>query len=134
MARIHILLLAVFMVATGCTNSMLEETFTEGSEISLTWKGTVQVKYNQAEGQLGYNSKKNEYRVYDDKLSSWFTIKCSEKPVTESQIIEASVSWTGTDNTKSFTEMEFKVTKTDDTGLVWLWNSSNKIGIIVKNL
>ena len=134
MARIHILLLAVFIVATGCTNSILEETFSEGSEVSLTWKGTMQVKYNPEDGQLGYNSKNNEYRVYDDKLSTWYTIQCSEKPVTEDQIIKASVSWTGTDNTKSFNEMVFKVTKTDDTGLVWLWNSSNKIGVIIKNL
>ena len=109
-------------------------TLLEGSEISLSWKGANQVTYNSSDYQLGFNNGKNEYRVHDDKLANWFTITCSQKPVAEGETIIADVAWTGIKGTKSFTEVEFSVEKTDERGYVWLWSNSKKIGIIIKNL
>lgn len=130
-----ILFLSMIILLTSCIpESNMAGTLLEGSEISLSWKGVNQVTYNSADYQLGFNDGKNEYRVYDDKLADWFTVTCSQKPVSEGETIIADVSWTGSKGTKSFTEVEFSVEKTDERGYIWLWSNSKKIGIIIKNI
>ena len=128
------IIIATTLLLAGC--SLTPDTLgptVESEIISLTWKESVQVEYDPATYQLGYNSRKNEYRVYDDRLSYWFTVTCSEKPVTEGQILTADVSWTAKSKTKTLKGIKFEVTKTDDTGMVWLWNQANKISIVLKN-
>ena len=83
---------------------------------------------------MAFNDRDIEYRVYDDNLTNWFTVKCSQKPMTEGETVVADVSWTGEKSIKSFTGKTFKVAKTDEQGHVWLQNSSDKIGIIIKNI
>ena len=121
-------------LSAGC--SLSPESFgpaVESDIISLTWKETVQVEYDPATYQLGYNSSRNEYRVFDDRLSYWFVVSCSEKPVSEGQTLTADVSWTGKNKTKNMKALKLNVTKTDDTGMIWLWNQANKISIVLKN-
>ena len=103
-------------------------------EISLSWKNAVQIKYDEAGYQIGFNDSNIEYRVYDDKIANWFIIRCSEKPEVIDQVITADVEWTGSKRTKSFTELEFTVEKVNEDGLVWLSNVSNNIGIVIKNI
>lgn len=123
------------IMLTGCiqegdmAGALLEET-----EISLSWKGVYQITYNSAEYQLGFDTSNNEYRVYDDKLANWFTVTCSQKPVTEGETIMADVKWTGNKGTKAFSDVEFSVEKTDERGYVWLWSNSRKIGIVIKSI
>lgn len=126
------LILIIITLLVSCT-AMESGPAIESDTISLTWKETIQVEYNPTTYQLGYNSSSNVYRVYDDRLSYWFTIKCSEKPATQGQILTADVSWTGKSKTINLRELKFEVTKTDDTGKVWLWNQANRISIVLKN-
>ncbi len=118
----------------GCGPETDEITILESSEISLTWKGVVQMRFSEDTGQLAYNEKKNEYRVYDDKLANWFVVRCSEKPVSEGQEISADVSWTGDRSPKAYDALSLRVEKVSEDGLVWLWNTDNRIGIIIKNI
>ena len=121
-------------VLAGCTSkNELAEALLECQDISLTWKGTVQVTYAPETFQLGYNSARHEYRVYDDKLAYWFIVSCSEKPTSEGQTLKADVSWTGNSKTYSSKNMQLTVKKTDTSGRVWLWNQSESLGIIIKN-
>ena len=129
-----IILLAVITALTGCRSADVEEVLLNRSDISLTWKGESQVTYDSKTYQLGYNDKRYEYRVYDDRLSNWFDVRCSQRPDTEGQSLSADVKWTGKKTTKSFNGLPFTVQKIDDTGMVWLWNDSNRIGIIIKNI
>ena len=126
------LILIIIPLLVSCT-VMESGPAIESDTISLTWKETIQVEYNPTTYQLGYNSSSNVYRVYDDRLSYWFTIKCSEKPATQGQILTADVSWTGKSKTINLRELKFEVTKTDETGKVWLWNQANRISIVLKN-
>ena len=130
----RIILTFIMLVLTSCTSKdELAEALLESQEISLTWKGVVQVTYDQETFQLGYNSSRNEYRVYDDKLAYWFIVSCSEKPTSEGQTIKADISWTGISKTYSSKDMQLTVKKIDTSGLVWLWNQSEALGIIIKN-
>ena len=44
------------------------------------------------------------------------------------------MTWTGRRSTKTFEGISFTVKKTDENGYVWLWNDSDKIGIIIKHI
>ena len=122
------------LTLTGCTFYSMEDILLRESEISLSWRGEQQVVYVPSEFQLAYNDRDNEFRVYSDRLGEWFTVKCSEKPSAEGQLLKADVSWTASKSTKQLKSLDMKVEKTDEEGLIWLWNSSHRIGIIIKDI
>ena len=127
-------ILTFLFILTGCNSESFEAPFMEGSQISLTWKGSVQVLYNSNTCQLAYNRARNEFRVYDDRLADWFILSCNENPTQEGQTIIADISWTGDRNPKVFNKQSFTVRKVSDDGRVWLWSKKNKIGIIIKHI
>lgn len=129
-----LIILPFLYILTGCTPDFTENNLIDQNEISLIWKGVVQVGFDQATGQLGYNDARHEYRVYNDKLSDWFTVRCSEEPAEEGQELSADVSWTGERNPKSFNGLSFTVKKINHEGLIWLWSEREKIGIIIKDI
>ena len=129
-----LLILTATLTIAGCNIYSMEEVLLQQSDISLSWRGDMQVTYKASDCQLAYNDKRCEYRVYSDRLSDWFTIRCSEQPVSEGQTFTADVSWTSSKDIKRMKNLAFKVEKTDDQGLVWLWNESYRIGIIIKDI
>ena len=135
MKRLIIAVIITF-AAAGCEmlSQSVPSSLLESSQISLTWKGDTQVEYTAGESQLGYNKRDNEYRVYNDRLSDWFIVRCSEKPVSEGQQLNAFVSWTGAKSDKVYNNLRFSVAKTDGNGFIHLWNESNRIGIIIKDI
>lgn len=129
-----IIILSLICTLAGCTPDFRENNLMNQNEISLIWKGSIQVSFDETKGQLAYNSLKNEYRVYDDKLADWFTVRCSEEPAEEGQELSADVTWTGERNQKSFNGLSFIVKRISQDGLIWLWNENEKIGIIIKDI
>ena len=127
-------ILIVLASAAGCTLYTMEESLLPREDISLTWKGDVQVSYESSSSQMGFNDARNEYRIYSDMLADWFVLKCSEKPAGMDHVFQADVSWTGDKSTMTKTGIGFKVVKTDNEGKMWLWNESDKIGIIIKDI
>jgi len=130
---IYITLITV--LATGCSMIFdMEEILLTRSDISLTFRGGLEISYNPDTHQLGYNESRNEYRVYDDRISNWFILTCSAKPVSVGQSVTADISWTGRTGTKSIDDIIFMVEKTDEDGMVWLWNTSHSLGVVIRNL
>lgn len=129
-----IILMILASVLSSCVqNEEFMEYLLNEQEISLTRKGEPQVTYDPATFQLGYNSERCEYRVYDDRLAYWFIVKCSEQPVSEGQIITADISWTGVTRTHEYNGIKLTVKKVDSSGYVWLWSNTDSIGIILRN-
>lgn len=133
MKKLAIIFIALASAA-GCTLYTMEDTLLPREDISLTWKGDVQVSYESSSCQMGFNDARNEYRIYSDMLADWFVLKCSEKPAGMDHVFQADVSWTGDKSTMTKTGIGFKVVKTDNEGKMWLWNESDKIGIIIKDI
>ena len=133
MKRISIIFMTI-MALCSCVSYNMEEVLLDRSDISLTWKGSLQICYNPEKFQIGFNDTKLEYRVYDDKLTDWFRIKFSEMPSEEGQKVKADVNWTAEKGTRRYQNLELSVKRTDGQGLYWLWNESNKIGIIIKDI
>lgn len=132
--RYNIIILSFMLLLAGCASrNELAEALLESQDISITWKGAVQVSYDPETFQLGYNSASHEYRVYDDRLAYWFIVRCSEKPTEEGQTVKAYVSWTGANKTYECKDIQLTVKKADSSGLIWLWNQTESLGIIIKN-
>lgn len=133
MKKIISSIIIMLIMTCSCANYDVNEVLLQKDDISLTWKGDVQISYSPSTCQLGYNESRNEYRVYDDKLANWFVLKCSEAPSEPGQIISSDVSWTGKSSIKTIKNLQFKVEKADENGKIWLWNQDNGIGIIIKS-
>lgn len=112
----------------------VEEVLLSREDISLTVKGEVQMTFAEKTCQLGYNTARNEFRVYDEKLANWFILRCSAKPTSIGQKLKADLEYTSVNDVKTMTGLEFTVEDTNSEGFVWLWNKDKQIGIVVKNL
>ena len=122
------------LAATACIDNTLDQVLLVREDISLSVREQVLMSFDENTCQLGYNSARNEYRVYDENLANWYILRCSAKPTTEGQAIKADLEYTTDKDVKSLTGLEFSVEKTSSEGLVWLWSGERKIGIIIKNL
>lgn len=127
------ILTIITSIATGCVWD-IDEILLDRNDISLTMKGEDLFVYDPITCQLSFSSSDNIYRMYDDRLADWVIIKCSERPDTEGQILTADITWTASSSTKTERGLKFTVQKTSSDGKVWLWNKSQKIGIVIKNL
>jgi hypothetical protein len=121
------------LALTACRHDV-DEVLLGRSDISLTIKDELLVSFNENTCQLGYNTDRNEFRVYDEKFANWFILKCSADPTSEGQKIKADLEYTTDKDVKSLTGLELSVVKTSPEGLIWLWEDEKKIGIIIKNL
>ena len=122
------------MLAFASCQYNVEEILLSRSDISLTMKGELEMTFDENTCQLGYNTGRNEFRVYDEKLANWFVLRCSAKPTSEGQKITADLEYTTADDVKTLTGLEFTVEDTNSDGFIWLWNRDKKIGIVVKSL
>lgn len=133
MNRILILLIAV-IAASGCSRFDLDEVLLPREDISMTHKGKLIMSYDPLTCQMSHDHEDNMYRIYNDAISDWFTVRCSQTPHSTGQEITADVSWTTPDDTKSEKGLKFTVEKTSTDGTIWMWNKSKSIGIVIKNL
>lgn len=130
--RIIYLALAAACLASCKYN--VDEILMSRSDISLTIKGELMMSFNENTCQLGYNTGRNEFRVYDEKLADYFIVRCSAKPTSEGQELTADLEYTTKTDVKTMKDLEFEVQKVSSDGLVWLWERDKKIGVVVKVL
>jgi hypothetical protein len=124
---------AAVLIVSACRYD-IDEILLSRDDISLTIKGELQMSFNENTCQLGYNTGRNEFRVYDEKLSDWFIVRCSAKPTSEGQELTAELKYTTNTDIKTMKGLKMEVQKLSSDGLVWLWEKDKKIGIIVKSL
>lgn len=124
---------AAVLIVSACRYD-IDEILLSRDDISLTIKGELQMSFNENTCQLGYNTGRNEFRVYDEKLSDWFIVRCSAKPTSEGQEVTAELKYTTNTDIKTMKGLKMEVQKLSSNGLVWLWEKDKKIGIIVKSL
>ena len=132
--RKTIFLALLVLGLTGCRIYDIDEILLQRQDISLTVKGTEVLAYDPETFQIGYNERKNEFRVFDDNMGNWFVLTCKERPSAEGQTLKADIRWTATNTTRSRTGLYFKVEKTDSSGQIWLWCEDEAIGVVVREL
>lgn len=133
MKNIYILFL-LSLIATGCVAYLPEELLLPVNDISISVKGEEIMKFEENSCQLGYNDRNNEFRVFNDKLTNWFILRCDATPTSVKQKIIADLEYTTSDDLKTLTDLVFTVEKIDENGWVWLWEFERKIGLVIKLL
>jgi hypothetical protein len=133
MKRLIIIALGLSCICSCCRVD-LDEVLLPREEVSLTLKGEPQFSYDPVTCQMSHKDRTNEYRVYDDRLSKWMIVKCTERPVTKGQTLHADVTWTASTATRVERNLKFTVEKTSPDGRIWMWNKSQSIGLVIKNL
>lgn len=133
MKKATLIILAALLLP-GCRIYDIEEILLKREDISLTIRGEEMLVYDEETFQLGYNSEKNEFRVFDDNLANWFVLRCSERPSTEGQKLKADLSWTSDDTIRNRKGLAFTVEKTGPGGFLWLWCETEAAGVVIREL
>ena len=124
----------IALAMTACQFQNIDEVLLTRSDISLTVKGELQMAFDENTCQLGYNTARNEFRVYDESLTNWFILKCSSPLTSEGQEFKADLEYKTSGEVKTLKDLTFTVESSNVDGLVWLWNRDKQIGIVVKSL
>ena len=128
-------IIALVLLCAGCKEKVeMDLEMYNSDQVSLMVKGKKVFTYSEGTCQLGYNRDLRQFRAGNDDMTSFFVLTCSELPRQEGQEIQAELKWTSGSSVKTSGGLALKVEKYDDTGLVWLWNSADKTGAVVKIL
>ena len=121
------------LILAGCADVSIDEVLLSSNDVSVSLKGKVLYTFNPDKAQAAYDRENNLYRYLDDDLGCWFEVRCHTRPATAGEVIKADIDWATRTSFRTEKEMVFSVEKTDETGMIWLWNDSEDIGIIIKD-
>ena len=127
--------LILLLLLSACHNSVeMDPGFIESDTIILTSGSKTLLRCDPLTWQLGYSSTKREFQAFSDDMSSYYTLTCKSLPKAEGDSITASLEWKAGDGVKKKSNLTFSVKRIADDGRIWLWNSSDGIGIVVRML
>ena len=132
----YALVAACGILLAGCNpdGKLRIEEFNSSEGIGLKIGSLDIITYDPLTSQLAYNETDMVFRVNDDNMADYFILKCYQFP-SSGATVKADLTYTTDNDIKTRNGISFEVTKTDDaSGKVWLWNSKNKIGAVVKIL
>ena len=133
--RKYLFIIALVLLFSGCKKKVeMDLDMYNSTQVSLMVKGKRVFTFDDGTCQLGYNRTLRQFRAGNDDMTSYFVLTCYDTPRTQGQEIKADLLWTSGSSVKSANGLVYKVEKYDDTGLVWLWNSADKTGAVVKIL
>lgn len=131
-----LLSIMTIMCLHGCINDsftedeFMETTGKDGGEIMLMERGKAILTYNPATWQLGFNNSLKEFRVHDDNMTHYYTLRCDTMPTEEGQTIDGTLEWTTYNDNKS-RRMTFNVSRMGTDGKIWLWSAKHQTGVVV---
>ena len=134
--RKYLYIIALVILCSGCNKKRVEMDLDmyNSDQVCLMVKGKRVFTFDEGNGQLGYNRTLKQFRAGNDDMTSFFVLTCKDTPRTQGQELKADLQWTSGNSVKTSGGLTFKVEKYSDTGLVWLWNSADKTGAVVKTL
>ena len=132
MKRVAFILTMLLFMSSCQDRFRIEEVLLDREVMSLTWKGVEQMTYDPLKWQMGYNAQKCEYRLNDDEMANYFVLRCETRPMEVGQDVTCNIEWTLATNIKRYDGLRFTVKKMDGKGGIWLWNRTQKIGVMVK--
>ena len=131
------LTLVSILSVTGCINgnTELEQRFTQFDGMHLSVKGDVVLEYNTLYWQCAFSPSSAEFKVCEDNMRDYYILRCNRVPATIGDKVSCDLEWTTYSDVKERKNLDFRLVKADpDTGIMWLWCSSARIGAAVKEL
>ena len=132
MKRCLIFMLAVLSF-TACVRYDINEVLLARTDVSLTSKGKPLYSFDSRSGQMTINADRTLFRYISDDLSSWMEVKCQSRPGGIEDKFIADVKWKSSLSEGEEKGLEFEIKQTDGTGMIWLWNNANNIGLIIRD-
>ena len=127
-----IFVLAVLTLA-ACAEYDINEVLLVRDDVSLTLRGKPQYVFAADDGQMATNADRTIYRYMTDDLMNWLDVKCQSKPGGVGENIIADIKWKSTISSGEENNLEFEIKQTDGSGMIWLWNKSNNIGLVIRD-
>lgn len=127
-----IFVLAVLTLA-ACAEYDINEVLLVRDDVSLTLRGKPQYVFTADDGQMATNADRTIYRYMTDDLMNWLEVKCQSKPGGVGEKIIADIKWKSRISSGEENNLEFEIKQTDGSGMIWLWNKSNNIGLVIRD-
>ena len=118
---------------TACLRYDIDEVLLARTDVSLTLKGKLQYAFAADYGQMAINADRTLFRYMTDDLATWMEVRSQTKPGGIGEKILADVKWKSTLSEGEEKGMEFEIKQIDGSGMIWLWNNSNNIGLIIRD-
>lgn len=128
-----LILFAATAVLCGCPGiheGESESEFMASQMPCLHMNGKTVHEFKPETWQTGFNRSKRQFRVSNDTMSDFYVLECSAIPTREGQKITADLTWSAK-RIVTRRDVSFSVKKMDSRGMVWLWNSKDRIGVSV---
>ena len=127
-----IFVLAVLTLA-ACAEYDINEVLLVRTDVSLSMKGKTQYAFESDYGQMTTNADRTLYRYMSDDLTTWMELQCQSRPGGVGEKLMADVKWKSTVSSGEEKGLEFEIKQTDGSGMTWLWNKSNNIGLVIRD-
>lgn len=132
MRKVLIFMLAALSLS-ACVEYDINEVLLVHTDVSLSHKGKNQYTFNPALGQMSLNADKTVYRYLSDDLKSWMEVNCQSKPGGVGEKVIADVRWKSRTSDGDEKDLTFEIKQTDGSGMIWLWDSENNIGLVIRD-
>ena len=132
MKKLTIFVLAA-LTLNACLRYDINEVLLERNDVSLTLKGKPQYTFDSDYGQMAINADRTLYRYMADDLTSWMEVKCQSRPGGVGENLIADIRWKSTVSSGEEKGLEFEIRQADGSGMIWLWNKSNNIGLVIRD-
>jgi hypothetical protein len=129
----YMAVLAAVLLMGSCMQYDVTEVLLSRNDISLTVKGNPVFVYQSDNCQVAYNMKRNEYQAMNDDGSEYYVLRAYQTLSSLGQEFSADLRYTESGKEKSEKDLTFRIEKISNSeGLVWLWCSSDNIGLVIK--
>ena len=129
----YMAVLAAVLLMGSCMQYDVTEVLLSRNDISLTVKGNPVFVYQPDNCQVAFNTKRNEYQAMNDDGSEYYVLRAYQTLSSLGQEFSADLRYTESGKEKSEKDLTFRIEKISNSeGLVWLWCSSDNIGIVIK--
>ena len=129
----YMAVLAAVLLMGSCMQYDVTEVLLSRNDISLTVKGNPVFVYQPDNCQVAFNTKRNEYQAMNDDGSEYYVLRAYQTLSSLGQEFSADLRYTASGKEKSETDHTFRIERISNSeGLVWLWCSSDNIGIVIK--
>lgn len=126
--------LALCLMMSACYEPAPDPVIMEDNTPRLSVRGMSIFYFDGLNCQLGYNGKKNEFRMHTDNMSEYFIADLDRIPSAVGERVTAeSLWWTTQSDVELKTNVALDVLKIED-GTIWLWNSREQITAVVRIL
>lgn len=125
--------LGVITAAASCNkgSEQMKQFCADNDDVSLTVGGTVIMEYDENLHQLGWNESLNEFRLSDDTMYDFFSLKLDKIP---SEGGETSVTLVYTTEDNIITKKMHMTLARTDGHKYWFWSRKGRIGAVVTRL